>query len=106
MLAIMSHSIVVGSYTTEVYTLVFDPADLSLALVAATTVGYHPSWIARHPIDRSVIFAVLAEQQGKMIAMKLGGNGDKILGETSSGGASPCCVVATPHALIISNVSF
>jgi len=102
----MLYRILAGSYTNEIYTLDFDPSSSSLASVTATTVGYHPSWIACHPGDHSLIFAALEEREGKVVAVKFGENGEGIgLGQSSSGGADPCSVLVTADELIIGNYS-
>lgn len=102
----MLYRILAGSYTNEIYTLDFDPSSSSLASVTATTVGYHPSWIAYHPDDHSLIFAALEGHEGKVVAVKFGANGEYMgLGQSSSGGADPCSVLVTADELIIGNVS-
>lgn len=101
----MLYRILAGSYTNEIYTLVFDPCTSSLTSVAATTVGVNPSWIAYHPGDHSLIFAVLEEHEGKVAAVKFDENG-KVLhsGQSSSGGADPCSILVTRDEVIIGNV--
>lgn len=102
----MSHRILVGSYTNEIYTLEFEPLSSSLTFVSAITVGHHPSWIACHPDDHSLIFAGLEQPEGKVVAVKFGEDGGSMgLGQSSSGGADPCSVLVTTNEFIISNVS-
>lgn len=101
----MLYRILAGSYTNEIYTLNFDPTSSSLISVTATTVGFHPSWIACHPDDDSLIFAALEEHEGKVVAVKFGENGEGInLGQSSSGGADPCSLLVTKEQLIVGNV--
>ena len=101
----MVFHIYVGSYTDEIYTLAFDPAGPSLSLVSALTVGFHPSWLARHPLDASIIFTGLEETDGKIVAVKYDDKGHgTLLGSVSSGGGSPCNLVATDSELLVGNV--
>ncbi|GJE98198.1 lactonase [Phanerochaete sordida] len=100
----MVFHIYVGSYTNEIYTLAFDPAAPSLTLVSALTVGFHPSWLARHPQDASIIFTGLEETDGKIVAVKYDDKGHgTVLGSVSSGGGSPCNLVATDSELLVGN---
>jgi len=100
----MAHRILAGSYTHEIYTLDFEPSTSSLSSVTATAVGHHPSWIALHPDDCSLVFAALEEHEGKVVAVKFEKNGKgTIVGESPSGGADPCSLFAATDELIISN---
>jgi|SRR5882762_6750435 len=103
----MAYRILVASYTDNLYTLDFDPSSKSLTLVAKTNVGNRPSWITQHPNDPTLIFAVLEEPKGKLIAVKYDNDSGKgrIVGEASTGGKDPCSVLATQHELIVANVS-
>lgn len=101
----MVFHIYVGSYTNEIYTLAFDPDAPSLTLVSTLTVGFHPSWLAAHPTDPSVVFAGIEQTEGEIVAVKFdeAGHGS-LLGRVSSGGASPCSLVAADAELLIGNV--
>ncbi|EKM53704.1 uncharacterized protein PHACADRAFT_125622 [Phanerochaete carnosa HHB-10118-sp] len=100
----MVFHIYVGSYTNEIYTLAFDPDVPSLTLVSTLTVGFHPSWLTRHPKDASVVFAGLEQADGKIAAVKFDDKGHgTLLGSVSSGGGSPCTLVATDSELLIGN---
>jgi 6-phosphogluconolactonase (cycloisomerase 2 family) len=103
----MAYRILVASYTDNVYTLDFDPSSKSLTLVAKTNVGNRPSWITQHPNDPTLIFAVLEEPKGKLIAVKYDNDSGigRIVGEASTGGKDPCSVLATQDELIVANVS-
>lgn len=102
----MSHRIIAGSFTDEIYSLDFDPSSMSLTFVAAATVGHSPSWIICHPDDHSLIFAVSAKPEGKVVAVKFDENGKgKIVGQSLSGGAGPCSLLAATDELIVANVS-
>lgn len=103
----MTYRIVVGSFTDDVYTLDFDPSSKSLNVVAKTTLGTKPSWIAQHPNDPTLVFAALEQTDGKIIAVKFDKEDGKgrVVGEVSCGGADPCSVLATEDELIAANVS-
>ena len=101
----MTFHIYVGSYTNEIYTLAFDPDAPSLTLVSTLTVGFHPSWLTPHPNDSSIIFAGLEQTDGKIVAVKYDDKGHgTLLGSVSSGGGSPCTLVATDSELLVGNV--
>lgn len=100
----MVFHIYVGSYTNEIYTLAFDPDAPSLSLASTLTVGFHPSWLAAHPSDPSIVFAGIEQTEGEIVVVKFdeGGRGS-LLGRVSSGGASPCTLVATDTELLVCN---
>jgi hypothetical protein len=101
----MVFHIYVGSYTNEISTLVFDPETPSLALVSSLTVGFHPSWLAPHPTDPSIVFAGLEQTDGQIVAVKFDKHGHgAVLGHVPSGGGSPCTLLATDSELLIGNV--
>ena len=101
----MVFHIYVGSYTNEIYTLAFDPEAPSLTLVSALTVGFHPSWLTAHPSDPSVVFTGIEQTDGQIVTVKFDKNGQgTILGSVSSGGGSPCNLLAIESELLIGNV--
>ncbi|KAH7927433.1 3-carboxy-cis,cis-mucoante lactonizing enzyme [Leucogyrophana mollusca] len=104
-------TILVGSYTNAIYTLSFDPisptGSPSLTLVTTTNVGHHPSWIAAHPSDSSLIFTGLEQPEGKLVAVKYQ---DKLatgvkVAEVDSGGRDPCTLLVTEDEVLIGNYS-
>jgi len=98
--------ILVGSYTDEIYTLLFDDARGSLEVVSTVKVGHHPSWIAFHPSDRSIVFTALEQSDGTAMALRFDEEGrGEVICKTESGGKDPCSVVATADELLIANVS-
>ncbi|KAI0941504.1 hypothetical protein AcW1_003379 [Taiwanofungus camphoratus] len=100
----MVYQLLVGSYTNEIYTLVFDPISSSLKLSSCLTVGYHPSWITPHPTDPSLIFTGLEQSDGKIIAVKYDKEGrGMVVGEAPSGGADPCTLLAVGEQLLVGN---
>lgn len=99
----MSFTIIGSSYTSDVYTFYFEGD--SLALISSVEVGFHPSWIAFHPEDRSLIFAGLEQDEGKIIAIKYDAElKGAVVAESSSGGKDPCSVVVVKDELLIANV--
>jgi hypothetical protein len=93
-----SHIILVGSYATSVYTLHFDPVASSgpaLTLTDKLDVGFHPSWLTRHPHvaadGNKVVFTGLEQSEGRVVVLRFdqNGRGEK-LAEVSSEGADPC----------------
>ncbi|KAJ3932612.1 MAG: Lactonase, 7-bladed beta-propeller-domain-containing protein [Lentinula lateritia] len=100
----MSFTIIGSSYTSDVYTFYFEGD--SLALISSVEVGFHPSWIAFHPEDRSLIFAGLEQDEGKIIAIKYDAElKGAVVAESSSGGKDPCSVVVVKDELLIANYS-
>ncbi len=102
----MVYHILVGSYSDQIYTLVFDPDVPSLTISSSITVGHHPSWVTPHPSDSSVIFAGVEQSDGWIVALKFNAQGQgTILQDISSGGDSPCTLLALQDSLLIGNVS-
>ncbi|EJF60684.1 putative isomerase YbhE [Dichomitus squalens LYAD-421 SS1] len=102
----MVHRILVASYTSEIYTLAFDQQAPSLTLTSTITVGHHPSWITAHPADKSIAYTALEQSEGRIIALKLDGEGRATaIGEGPSGGADPCSLVALDEELLLGNYS-
>ncbi|KAF9819528.1 hypothetical protein IEO21_01992 [Rhodonia placenta] len=102
----MPYRILVGSYANEIYTVSFDPETSSISLVSSITVGYHPSWITPHPIDKSLVFAGLEQAEGKIVVVRYNEEGKgSLVGEVSSGGADPCTLLAAGTELLVGNYS-
>jgi 6-phosphogluconolactonase (cycloisomerase 2 family) len=102
----MTYRIYVGSYSSEIYALEFNPQAASLTLLSTITVGHHPSWITSHPSDPTFIFTALEQSDGKIIALKYDKKGQgKIVTTVPSGGADPCVLFAKDDELLIGNVS-
>ncbi|KAF8837788.1 3-carboxy-cis,cis-mucoante lactonizing enzyme [Paxillus ammoniavirescens] len=108
------HKILVGSYSDSIYTLEFGPAPSegpgtpTLKLLTQVKVGHHPSWIAAHPYDNSLIFTALEQADGDVVVVKYDkdGKGRKVEEATCpSGGADPCTFLVTENELIIGNYS-
>jgi hypothetical protein len=106
-------TILVASHTDSIYTLSFDPTPSTgsptLELLARTPVGYHPSWIASHPSNKSIIYTGLKQADGEVVAIKYGMGGTvkegEVVARAKSGGAGPCTLLVTEDELIIGNVS-
>jgi len=100
----MAFTILVSSYTNDVYTISFD--NDTLALKSSVQVGFHPSWITFHPQDKSLVFAGLEQDEGKIVAIKYDASGEgSIVGQSSSGGKDPCHLVVLKDDLLIANYS-
>ncbi|KAG6332936.1 hypothetical protein ID866_6152 [Astraeus odoratus] len=106
-----AHRIYVGSYTDAIYTLEFDPSlcgtdSPALRCVGKTHVGHHPSWIASHPSDGSLVFTGLEQTKGEIAVVKYGDSGEgEIVARAKSGGDHPCTLLVTEDELIIGNYS-
>jgi len=106
-------TILVASYSDSIYTLSFDPSSPigspALKLLARTPVGHHPSWIASHPSDTSLIFTALEQTNGEIVAIKYGSGeeieGGEVVARSKSGGKDPCTLLVTENELIIGNYS-
>ncbi|KAI0320562.1 3-carboxy-cis,cis-mucoante lactonizing enzyme [Amylostereum chailletii] len=102
----MVYRILVGSYTSKVFTLAFDPAVPSLRVIASLEVGHHPSWLTAHPDDPSLIFTGLEQTDGRIIALRADEEGGlKAVGDISSGGRDPASLVALKEELVVGNYS-
>ncbi|KAH8103444.1 putative isomerase YbhE [Cristinia sonorae] len=102
----MVHTIYVGTYTNDVYTLSFNPDTQSLAQISSLTVGHHPSWLTPDPSDPSIIYTGLEQTDGKILAIRYGTDGKgAISSEQSSLGRDPCTLVASGSTLFVGNYS-
>ena len=101
----MANYILVGSYSNDVTTLVFDPTTETLQVASNLTVGHRPSWIASHNAHPSLVWTGLEQSEGKIVALSYDERGDcKVVSESSSAGSDPCFLWADKHELIIANV--
>ncbi|KAK7691939.1 hypothetical protein QCA50_005344 [Cerrena zonata] len=102
----MQYTILVGSYSDQVYTLSFDLDKPSLSLISSVYVGHHPSWITQHPKDPSTIFAGVEQADGKIVTLVFNKSGEGVVvGEVPSGGADPCTLVVVNDELVVGNYS-
>lgn len=105
----MAFKFLVASYTNSIYTLEFDPSkssDSALTITSEVDVGFHPSWVTKHPSDPSLFFTVLEQSDGRVLALKydlVSGEG-KVVANVSSGGDSPCSLLAVGDDVIAGNV--
>jgi 6-phosphogluconolactonase (cycloisomerase 2 family) len=101
----MVYYILVGSYSNDITTLVFDPATETLQVASSLTVGHHPSWIASHNAHPSLVWTGLEQSEGKILALSCDKLGNcKVVSETSSAGSDPCSIWAGKQELIVTNV--
>ncbi|KAF5363218.1 hypothetical protein D9758_008406 [Tetrapyrgos nigripes] len=90
------YTILAGSYTSSVYTLVFDPSSRELTLKSSSEVGKHPSWIEVHPKNPRLVFACLEQEEGKVVAILYDNEGadawkkGKVVAEAVTNGQDPC----------------
>ncbi|TDL16913.1 putative isomerase YbhE [Rickenella mellea] len=103
----MSYRFLVASYTDAIYTIEFDIATKSLKATQKLTVGFHPSWISRHPSDPSLVFTGLEQEDGRLLTLKYANDSGKleVIGDVSSGGSSPCHILVTEDQLFVANYS-
>lgn len=102
----MVYRILVGSYNDEIYTLTFDPVVPSVEVSLSVTVGHHPSWVTKHPSDPFVIYTGVEQSDGRIVTLKYDTEGrGTILQNISSGGDSPCTLIALEDQLVVGNVS-
>jgi hypothetical protein len=109
-----SHTILVGSYTDQITTLVFtegvDGASAKLEHKGAVTVGHHPSWLAVHPAstkEKTIVFTGLEQSEGIIAAVEFDADGNgKVVGQTTSGGRDPCTLDVTKDGkeVVVGNV--
>ena len=101
----MANYILVGSYSNDVTTLVFDPTTKTLQVASSITVGHRPSWIASHIAHSSLVWTGLEQSEGKILALSYDERGDcEVVSESLSAGSDPCFLWADKHELVIANV--
>lgn len=101
----MVNYILVGSYSNDITTLVFDPTTVTLQVASSLTVGHHPSWIASHNAHPSLVWTGLEQSNGTILALSYDKQGNcKVVSETSSAGSDPCFLLALKRQLLIANV--
>jgi 6-phosphogluconolactonase (cycloisomerase 2 family) len=109
----VAHTILVGSYTNDISTLVFTPGSTpSLKLVDSIKVGHHPSWITRHAAattqGKTVVFTGIEQTEGTIVALEFDRDGKgTVVSQTSAGGRDPCTLEVTSDGkeLLVGNVS-
>jgi 6-phosphogluconolactonase (cycloisomerase 2 family) len=68
-------TLLVGGYTTVIYTLLFNSATSSLSVLSTSPAGTNPSWIATHPTNKSVVYATQEYAQGSVLSFSVGASG-------------------------------
>ncbi|KAH8109437.1 putative isomerase YbhE [Phellopilus nigrolimitatus] len=71
----VNFTLLAGGYTSFVSTYVFNSDSNVLSLSGQSPTGENPSWIALHPTNKSVLYAVNEDQQGALQAFTIDGNG-------------------------------
>lgn len=105
----MVHRILVGSYTTSIATLEFDPSATpspSLKVISSVKSAQNPSWIALHPTDRTLLYATIEQTEGMVQVFKINLEDGSLefVKEASSGGADPASLAVTAEAVLVANV--
>ena len=92
--------ILVGSYTNSVVSLEFDEATPTLSNVASLEVGHHPSWLAGHPKDKSLVVTGLEQADGKILTLQydLKTGSGRVVSEVTSAGQDPCTLLVDGDA--------
>lgn len=87
----VSFTILAGGFSTFVATYVFNADTSSLTLTKQSTTGENPSWIASHPQNASILYAVNEiEPVGNLQSFVVGADGGLTLVDTvSTGGSGP-----------------
>ena len=109
----MGYRILVGSYTDSLYVLTFEPVGEdsgdkpTLKLSSTIPVGHHPSWVAKHPVDPSILFTVLEQPDGQLLSLKLNAETleASITARATTSGADPCTILIAEQEVIVGNVS-
>ncbi|KAG8896348.1 hypothetical protein FRC00_006091, partial [Tulasnella sp. 408] len=102
----MVHTIYVGSYTSQITTLSFDPATGSLQVIGTTEAGPNPSWVATHPTDKSLLFASNEVDEGKIVLFKRSEDGKlELLQSVWSGGAGTAHFAVGEKEVVAANLS-
>ncbi|PPQ69707.1 hypothetical protein CVT25_012970 [Psilocybe cyanescens] len=113
----VNFTILAGGFSTFIATYVFNPDSSTLSLTNQTTTGQNPSWIASHPENSSILYAVneiapvgnlqsfLVDADGGISlvdTVSTGGNGPTFTNPLSTGevtamnfGSPNCSLVAT-----------
>ncbi|KAL7413148.1 Lactonase, 7-bladed beta-propeller-domain-containing protein [Mrakia frigida] len=98
-----SITILLGSYTSSIFTLDFTPpttveaGDGKLVRGFSLTAGLNPSWVFLHPTLENIVYAAQENTNGSVIVGRLSEGGKKleVLGETSTGGSFPAHAVVS-----------
>ena len=102
----MVYKILVGSYTSSVSLLTFDPSSSppTLKLSSSAEVGHHPSWITRHPALKDIAIATVEQSDGKLAVLKIVGDKVEVAANVSSGGEDPAHCEVLEDEVIVGNV--
>ncbi|KDQ20255.1 hypothetical protein BOTBODRAFT_27670 [Botryobasidium botryosum FD-172 SS1] len=103
----MQHTILVGSYSSEITALEFDTSTSppTLSVSASFPTGKNPSWISPHPSDKSLLVAGNEVPDGKIQLFKFDQAQKtlELLGERPSGGADPAHILVLEDEIIVAN---
>lgn len=97
--------ILVASYTDEIVTLEFDSDKATLTPTSKLAAGHHPSWIAGHPTDKTLLVAGLEQSDGKVVALRYDASGKgTVLSVSPTFGQDPCHVLVDKDEVFAANV--
>lgn len=89
----MAFKLLVGGYANVITALSFNPSSTTgaLSFVAQSQVGPSPSWIAFHPTNSSILYAVNEQSTGLLKSFVLNKTSGILVPKSSvtSGGADP-----------------
>ncbi|KAF8811102.1 hypothetical protein BYT27DRAFT_7184481 [Phlegmacium glaucopus] len=86
----VNFTILAGGFSTFIATYVFDSDASSLLLTKQNPTGENPSWIASHPRNSSILYAVNENPTGNLQSFIVDSNGGLTLVDTvSTGGNGP-----------------
>ncbi|KAL1944018.1 hypothetical protein VTO73DRAFT_3836 [Trametes versicolor] len=87
----VNFTILAGGYTTFVASYLFNSDTNALSLLNQSPTGANPSWIAHHPTNKSILYAVNENPSGGLQSFLIGKDGllSSPIDSISSGGDSP-----------------
>ncbi|KAH9920005.1 putative isomerase YbhE [Epithele typhae] len=87
----VNFAILAGGYTSFVVSYLFNSHTNTLSILNQSPTGANPSWIALHPTNKSVLYAVNEGTQGALQSFLIGANGQlsSAIDTISSDGDSP-----------------
>jgi 6-phosphogluconolactonase (cycloisomerase 2 family) len=92
----VNFTILAGGYTSFVVSYLFNSDASSLTLLSQSPTGPNPSWIASHPKNRSILYAVNEVSSGAVqsFTVNLDGSLTGPIDQVSSGGENPAYLSA------------
>ncbi|KAH8109447.1 putative isomerase YbhE [Phellopilus nigrolimitatus] len=87
----VNFTLLAGGYTSFVSTYVFNSDTNVLSLTGQSTTGANPSWIALHPTNKSILYAVNEDSPGELQSFTINESGllSNVVSTVPSGGDAP-----------------